>query len=137
MNKYESIINLPHYELKNHERMTMESRAAQFSPFAALTGYSESVKETARLTDNKIELSEDMKNNIDMKLQIIDDNIKEKPEITILYFVKDQKKNGGKYIEYIGNVKKIDKVDKTLYFYDKTKISLYDILDIKINKNNM
>ena len=131
MNKYDNIINLPHYELKNHKRMPIESRAAQFSPFSALTGYSESLKETARLTDKKIELSDDMKYIIDMKLQTIEEHIKEQPQITISYFQKDSKKDGGKYLEYSGVVKRIDSVEKKIIFIDKKTISLFDILDIK------
>ena len=72
MSKYDEIINIPHFDPINHKRMSMSERSAQFSPFAALTGYSESVKETARLTKGKKELSEDMKYEIDMKLQLID-----------------------------------------------------------------
>ena len=133
MNKYENIINLQHYELKNHKRMSMESRAAQFSPFAALTGYSESIKETARLTKEKIILSEDMKSKLNMKLQIIEEHIKELPEINILYFVEDKKKSGGEYKEYTGKVRRIDKIEKKIVFVDKTIISLFDIVNIKAN----
>ncbi len=131
MNKYENIINLQHYELKNHKRMSMESRAAQFSPFAALTGYSESVKETSRLTKEKIILSEDMKSKLNMKLQIIEEHIKELPEINILYFIEDKKKSGGEYKEYTGKVRRIDKIEKKIVFVDKTIISLFDIVNIK------
>lgn len=130
MSKYDEIINIEHFNPK-HERMSIMERAAQFSPFAALTGYSESVKETARLTKGKIELSEDMKNEIDMKLQLIEEHIKEKPEISVLYFIKDKKKSGGDYNEYIGIIRRIDKVNGKLIFVDKTSISLKDIIDIK------
>ncbi len=131
MSKYDNIINLPHFELKNHKRMTMESRAAQFSPFAALTGYSESVKETSRVTKEKIILSEDMKSKLNMKLQMIEEHIKELPEINVLYFVKDKKKTGGEYKEYNGKVRRIDIVEKKILFVDKTVIPIYDILNIK------
>ncbi len=131
MNKYDKIINLPHYELKSHKRMSMESRAAQFSPFAALTGYSESIKETTRLTNEKIILSEDMKSKLNMKLQMIDERIKELPKVSIIYFVSDMKKSGGEYKEYTGNVRRIDKIGKKIVFIDKTIISLLDILNIK------
>lgn len=133
MSKYDNIINLPRYELKNHKRMSMESRAAQFSPFAALTGYSESVKETARLTNEKIVLSDDMKSKIDMKLQLIEEHINERPEITIIHFVKDLKKSGGDYFEYTGNVRRIDKVGSKIIFADKKVIYLNDIYDINLN----
>lgn len=132
MSKYDDIINFPHYELKYHNKMTIENRAAQFSPFAALTGYSESIKETSRLTKSKKELSEDMKNKIDMKLRIIEEHLKERPLITILYFKKDNKKDGGNYYEYTGSVKKIDIVNKVIIFND-IKININDIYDIKFN----
>ena len=129
MSKYDEIINIPHFDPK-HERMSMTERAAQFSPFAALTGYSESVKETARLTKGKIELSEDMKNEIDMKLQLIEEHIKKKPEIRVLYFIKDKKKSGGDYNVFTGVIRRIDKVNGKLIFMDKTIIAVTDIIDI-------
>ena len=130
MSKYDEIINIEHFDPK-HERMSMTERAAQFSPFAALTGYSESVKETARLTKGKIELSEDMKNEIDMKLQLIEEHIKEKPQISVLYFIKDKKKSGGDYNEFMGVIRRIDKVNGKLIFMDKTIIDINDIIDIR------
>ena len=130
MNKYDDIINIPHFEPR-HERMSIMARAAQFSSFAALTGYSESVKETARLTKGKIELSEDMKNEIDMKLQLVEEHLKEKPEVSILYFVKDKKKSGGDYLEYKGVIRRIDQVNKKIIFIDKTIIDLNNIIDIR------
>lgn len=131
MSKYDEIINIEHFNPKNHKRMSIMERSAQFSPFAALTGYSESVKETARLTKGRIELSEDMKYEIDNKLQLIEDYIKEKPEVSVLYFIKDKKKSGGDYIEYTGIIRRIDKVNGKIIFVDKTIIELKDIIDIK------
>lgn len=130
MNKYDDIINLPHYELKNHKRMSMESRAAQFAPFAALTGYSDAVSETARLTSDERILDEDSNNILDEKIHIIEDNIKNKPIITIKYFVPDLKKNGGKYITYKGKVRRIDNVNKVIIFLDDKKVQLDRIVDI-------
>lgn len=131
MNKYNEIINIPHFDPKNHKRMSMMERSAQFSPFAALTGYTESVIETARLTKGKIELSEDMKYEIDNKLQLIEEYIKDKPEVSITYFIKDQKKSGGDYKEYDGIIRRIDKVNGKIIFVDKTIIDLKDIIDIR------
>ena len=130
MSKYDEIINIPHFDPVNHKRMSMTERSAQFSPFAALTGYSESIKETSRLTKGKIELSEDMKYEIDMKLQLIEEHIIEKPEVNVLYFVKDKKKSGGDYIEYTGIIRRIDKVNGKIIFMDKKVIDLNDILYI-------
>lgn len=130
MSKYDNIINLPHYELKNHKRMSIESRSAQFAPFAALTGYSDAVSETSRLTCKKIDISEDMKNYIDMKLQLVENHINEKPLVTIIYFEKDNKKSGGKYLEHTGNIKKIDMVSQTLKFTDGKIVELNNICDL-------
>ncbi len=131
MSKYDEIINIMHFDPVNHKRMSIMERAAQFSSFAALTGYSESVKETARLTKGKKELSEDMKYEIDMKLQLIEDHLNEKPEVSILYFIKDKKKSGGDYNEFTGIIRRIDKVNGKIIFVDKTIIDLKDIIDIR------
>ena len=131
MSKYDSIINLPHYELKYHKRMSIDNRAAQFSAYDALTGYKEIVKETARLTKSKKELSEDNKNDIDSKLRIIKKYINEKPKITVVYFKKDIRKTGGNYLEYTNIVKRIDDIEKVIIFMDKTKIKIENIIDIK------
>ena len=131
MNKYDDIINLPHYEFKYHKRQSMEARASQFSAFAALTGYSDLVKETSRLTDRKIELSEEEKNDLDRKLQVIKDNIKNQPEVIITYFISDKTKKGGKYEDIICNIKKIDNVNHLLVLTNNKKIYLKDIFNIK------
>lgn len=95
---YEDIINLPHYEPKKHPRMSRYNRAAQFAPFAALTGYEEQVKEVARLTDKKIEIDDGLKEILSDKLNKINEVIKDNPKVEITYFVSDNKKNGGKYV---------------------------------------
>lgn len=131
MKSYANIINLPHYEPKCHQRMSIYNRAAQFAPFAALTGYDDAVTETGRLTENEKILNDDLKNVIDMKLQIIEEHIKDDQSIKVLYFVKDKRKDGGKYIEYSGNVKRIDKINQVIIFKDNTRICFDKILDIK------
>ena len=98
MRKYDDIINLPHFEPKYHTRMSIYNRSAQFAPFAALTGYNEAIVETARLTDKKIELDDYLKDNLNMDLQIINDHIKDNITVSILYFKKDNRKDGGKYL---------------------------------------
>ncbi|MFG6319323.1 MAG: hypothetical protein K1W33_05650, partial [Clostridia bacterium] len=104
-NKYDDIINLPHYISKKHPQMSIEARAAQFAPFAALTGHSEAIRETARLTDERIEIDEDLKVIIDSKLRMIQKKISLKPTVSITYFVPDEKKKGGEYVTIVGNVK--------------------------------
>ena len=130
MYNYEDIINLPHHVSKKHPQMSIWSRSAQFAPFAALTGYDDAVKETARLTDKRLEIDEGLKNILNNKLQYILENKLLQPEITFTYFVYDTKKSGGKYIEKTGVVKKIDLNEKYIMLKDKTKISIDEIINI-------
>lgn len=132
MNKnYDDIINLPHHVSNKRPRMSIEQRSAQFAPFAALTGYDEAVKETARRTDKKIELDDGQKEILNNKLLYILENINIKPEITFTYFVPDNKKSGGKYIEKTGIIRKIDMVEQYVQFLDKSKININDIIEIE------
>ena len=117
-NPYADIIHLPHHKAANRPHMSLYDRAAQFSPFAALTGFDGVIAETARLTDRKGELSESEKILLDQKLTLIDDVIQDKhhPEITVVYFVPDYLKEGGEYEEYTGKVRKIDPIERTVVF---------------------
>ena len=117
-NPYSDIIHLPHHKAPNRPHMSMYDRAAQFSPFAALTGFEGVIAETGRLTDRKVELSESEKVLLDQKLTLIDDVIQDKhhPEITVVYFVPDYLKEGGEYEEYIGRVRQIDPIERTVVF---------------------
>ena len=130
---YEDIINLPHHTSKKHPRMSLEARSAQFAPFAALTGYDEILIETARLTNEKIEIDETIKVIIDSKLQLIKEHIKEMPLVTFMYFVPDLKKEGGKYVTLTGNVRKIDEYRNVVVLEDKTEITINDIIDIRVD----
>jgi len=130
VNNYDDIINLPHYESKTRKRMSLVARSAQFAPFAALTGYDDKVKETARLTEKKIDLTDEEYNLINSKLQIIKDHIKEQPEIVFTIFVKDKLKDGGKYEEIRGKVRRIDEINEFIILIDKSKIIFNDIVDI-------
>ena len=111
--QYDDILNLPHPTSKNHPRMSLHDRAAQFSPFAALTGHEAAIKETARLTDDKQILSEDVIEKINGQLKIIAENIGAEQEITVTYFVPDSQKSGGAYVDCAGTVRKIDKYNRT------------------------
>lgn len=133
---YDDIINLPHYISKKHPQMSIEARSAQFAPFSALTGYDDAIKETARITDKRIEIDEGLKFILNNKLQYILDNIKFNPEITFTYFIYDNKKTGGKYIEKTGIVKKIDVVEQYVMLKDKTKIPILEIINITGNLFN-
>jgi hypothetical protein len=105
-------------------------RAAQFSPFAALTGYGDAIKETARLTGERVELDEYMKDVLSVRLQIIADQLKEHPEIAITYFQPDEKKNGGAYVTVIGRAKKIDEYERVVVMTDGTRVPIDEIASI-------
>ena len=101
-NRYNEIINLPHHVSKTRPQMPMSDRAAQFAPFAALTGYDSAIKETGRLTDEKIELDEEALTALDMKYQLLMDVFDDAPEVTITFFQPDERKAGGKYASQVG-----------------------------------
>lgn len=127
---YEDIIYLPHHVSTKHPHMSAIDRAAQFSPFAALTGYGEAIKETARLTGERVELDEYTKDALSDRLQIIADRINEHLEIVITYFRPDAKKNGGTYITTISTVKKIDEYERVIVMTDGTEVPIDEIISI-------
>ncbi|WP_455054850.1 hypothetical protein [Merdimonas faecis] len=131
-NSYDDIIDHPHHVSTQHPRMSMTDRAAQFSPFAALTGYGDVIKETARVTDRKPELSESEKTELDYKLQKVCDYPGEKPTVSITYFVPDLKKAGGSYRTISGQIKKIDDYKKQVVLLDKSTIDIDCILEIQL-----
>ena len=116
--KYDDIIDLPHPTSQNHPRMSLHDRAAQFSPFAALTGFDGVIAETGRMTDRKIELSESQKLLLDQKLTLIDEVIQDgyHPVVTVVYFVPDALKAGGSYRKFIGKVRQVEPVERKLVF---------------------
>jgi hypothetical protein len=130
INRYDDIINLPHHVSKTRPPMSIINRAAQFSPFAALTGYDDAIEETARLTDMRVELDEAAKTILDKKLRIIQEHLNSQPEVTITYFRQDEKKEGGTYVSVSGTVKKIDGYKRTLLMQDGISIKNDDIISI-------
>jgi len=129
--KYKDIIALPHPTSKYHTRMSMVERAAQFSPFAALTGHSDAIKETARLTDKRIVLDESRIAELDYKLQMIAEIIDKHPEIRIVFFRKDELKEGGAYVDIVGRVRMVDRYKKEIIMMDDIKIEFEDIAEIE------
>lgn len=127
--QYDDIINLPHHQSVTRPHMSNYDRAAQFSPFAALTGHDEAIKETARLTDRKIELDEYTKEDLNSKLQILSDA--PGTEVTITYFQPDEKKSGGAYLTITGCVKRIDEYEQTVVFTDRTAILIDQVSEIE------
>ena len=131
MSNYDDIINLPHHVSATRPQMSMMDRAAQFSPFAALTGYDAAIKETGRLTDEKIELGEEALNILNMKFQMLVDSLDDEPKVTFTYFKPDERKAGGAYVEVTGTVKKVDDFERLIVIQDGTKIPMDDILNIE------
>lgn len=127
---YEDIINLPHHVSPTRPRMSMSDRAAQFSPFAALSGFEDAIHETTRLTNQKIELDENAKAILDEKLRLLVETAEEHPRTAITYFLPDKKKSGGEYVTAAGNIKKIDSVQREVVMLHGTRIPVDDILDI-------
>ncbi len=130
-NEYDDIINLPHHTSNKRQRMSREMRAAQFSPFAALTGHDEAIEETARITDKKLELDETAKTILNEKFNFLIENILNQPEITVTYFVPDTLKDGGAYVDYTGALRKYDYLNKSFIFSDGTQIPIYDIIEME------
>ena len=130
MDKYKDIINLPHKQSNKRPHMPLLDRAAQFAPFAALTGYDDAVKEIARLTDERIEMSEENLNVLNMKYQILVDRLDEEHEVSFTYFVPDGAKSGGAYVTKQGIVKKVDDFERLITLCDGTRIPMDDILTI-------
>ena len=117
--KYDDILHLPHHTSKTHPRMSRLDRAAQFSPFAALTGYDDVVKETARLTDAQVELTEDEKAVLNERLRLV---MESGSEAAVTWFLPDTKKRGGAYVTTTGRIKKIDELQHQLVMEDGTQI---------------
>ena len=107
MGKYDDIISLPHHVSLKHPQMSMLERAAQFSPFAALSGHGAAIDETARLTADRIELEDDAKAMVDMRLRLAAEQTDPPVEVTVTYFLPDNKKAGGNYVTATGIIKKI------------------------------
>lgn len=127
---YDDIIDLPHHVSRTRPRMSNIDRASQFSPFAALVGYDAAVKETARRTDERVELEENQKTILNEKLQLVLDQVEPLPEIQITYFLPDKKKSGGSYVTASGQIKKVDTFEQVIVLRSGTKIPLTDIFDI-------
>ncbi len=130
MKKYDEIINLSRPKSK-HPKMTLEQRSAQFAPFAALTGYEGQIKETARLTDKRLELDEEAKSILDTKIQIIKEKIAQQPQIEITYFVPDNKKDGGRYETVNSIIRKIDEYYNKIIMNNGISIDIGEIIDIQ------
>lgn len=130
-NPYEDIMHLSRPVSTRHLPMSMHDRAAQFSPFAALTGYDAAIEETARLTDHQAELAESSKEALDKKIRAIQDTIDTMPEVTVTFFEPDLRKTGGAYRTITGRVKKIDEYNRALIFQDDSVIHFWQLHQIE------
>lgn len=134
MGRYDDIINLPHHQSETRPHMSMCARAAQFSPFAALTGYEEAVSETARLTDSRIEFADGdiITDDLNAAFLFLQNNQNTSPEIRVKYFVPDAHKEGGAYLSYTGRLKRLNDAERVLIFKDRTEIPYEDIYQITL-----
>ena len=130
-NRYDEIMGLPHHVSKTRPQMPLSDRAAQFAPFAALTGYDSAIKETGRLTDERIELDEEALAALDRKYQLLMDTLDDAPEVTIIYFQPDERKAGGQYVSATGTVKKVDTFGRRILLQDGTRIPLDSVYDLR------
>lgn len=134
---YDDIKHLTRPQYDDLYPMSMHDRAAQFSPFAALVGYGDAVAETARLTDSRAELTEDEMSELNANLNRLLDSLDEQPQISVTYFVPDEKKSGGKYVEKVGVVRIYDSYSQELVFMDKTRIKIQDIIRIELKEDTL
>lgn len=128
MTEYDDIIDLPRPKSK-HEPMPMSDRAAQFSPFAALTGYGDAIDETARLTDARIELSDEERAELDYKQQYL--ATLDAPTVTVTYFIPDERKSGGAYVTHTGVLKRVDEVERMMVFADGARVEMDEVVGIE------
>ena len=130
--QYDDIIHLPHPDSPKHPRMSLYDRAAQFSPFSALTGHSAAIAETGRLTDRRVELDEYEMTRVDAELQHLQELLPGRPTASITHFVPDERKNGGSYQTVTGEVKRIDAVNGVIQMADRQCIPIADVFSIEI-----
>lgn len=132
--RYDDLLDLPHPVSQRHPHMSAHDRAAQFSPFAALTGHSAAMEETARLTDQKLEPSEIQLEELNANLSALQARIREKPAVQITYFMPDARKSGGEYLTVYARVRRVDEGAQTLILMDDTRIPLDDILTLTLEE---
>lgn len=131
MGKYDDIIYLPHYQSPTRAHMSLYDRAAQFAPFAALTGHGDAIRETARLTESRIELTESEKAELDLRLQLLADHLSDRSEVTLTHFREDLRKEGGAYVKSTGIVRKINTYARTIVMQSGECIAVDDIISME------
>ena len=134
--RYDDMLDLPHHVSSARPHMSRADRAAQFSPFAALTGFGAAIQETGRLTEERFVPEEDMRRELDEKLRLLKEQIHVRPAASFTYFLPDDKKEGGEYVTVAGNVKKIREADRMVILEDGTRIPIEDIIEIKTSSSS-
>lgn len=132
-NKYDDIIHLPHPTSKKHPRRSIEQRAAQFAPFAALRGYSDAINESNRMTENRCELTEEEQAILNMRFRYLKEREEQRPYIRVVYFVPDLTKNGGCYRTSEGYCRRVDEYHQSIILTDGLKINFGDIIGLEGN----
>ena len=130
MRNYDDIINLSRPQYHDLPPMSIHDRAAQFSPFAALVGYDAAVEETARLTDSRREMEEDEINELNRQLSELNKRLLERPMIRVTYFIRDRKKEGGRYASKVGNARTIDQAENRIIFTDGESVPVKDMYSV-------
>ena len=130
MRNYDDIINLSRPQYHDLPPMSIHDRAAQFSPFAALVGYDAAVEETARLTDSRREMEEDEINELNRQLSELNKRLSERPRIRVTYFIRDRKKEGGRYASKVGNARTIDQAENRIIFTDGESVPVKDMYSV-------
>lgn len=130
--RYDDMLDLPHHVSAVRPHMSRADRAAQFSPFAALTGFGAAIRETGRLTGERFVPEEDIKQELDERLRLLNERIRTCPAVSITYFRPDEKKEGGSYVTAVGNVKKIREFEGTVVLTDGTEIPIGEIIEIEM-----
>lgn len=130
MRNYDDIINLSRPQYHDLPSMSIHDRAAQFSPFAALVGYDAAVEETARLTDSRREMEEDEINELNRQLSELNKRLSERPRIRVTYFIRDRKKEGGRYASKVGNARTIDQAENRIIFTDGESVPVKDMYSV-------
>ncbi|MCI8538246.1 MAG: YolD-like family protein [Oscillospiraceae bacterium] len=129
--RYDDIIDLPHHVSDRHPRMPTIDRAAQFAPFAALSGFGDTIEETACVTEERIELDDSQKEALDLKFRMLRELLPQRPQVSIVYFVPDERKSGGAYTTITGRIIKIDDFSRVVVMDDGAEIPIDDIFGIE------
>lgn len=129
--RYDDILYLPHPVSEKHPPMSMAERAAQFAPFAALTGHDAVLRETERLTDSPVELTDSRRSELDAQLMELSRELERAPKVAITHFVPDLRKQGGAYVRTVGKIRRVDALARAVIMTDGSRIDMDFVTDIQ------